>query len=238
MAKQVRLASTFVSGIVAFVSLGWLAHAAGAAGWEPLIATIGSLGTFIGLLARGLIENRAHLDDDSGVLGAFPELPMPYVFKEVAEANTVDVLQTWCDNLATLQPAFRAAAHKRNARIRILLTHPNSGMLTYRAVEYRDGSIPGDELRARLIGQISDLKQFCRQHRIESNVEVRLYYGTPVLALYGTDRVAYIGAFWRGGSAMQYPQLKIDRSGYYARAASRHFDLIWNDGTTVRASSL
>ena len=174
------------------------------------------------------------IDSASGVIGVYPKLPMEELSDEISQARHVEILQTCADNLIQLQPAFQQAANA-NAKIRILLISPDSIMLKYRAHEYRDGSVSFETLRNRLIDQIQDMKAFCRQNNITNNVLIRLYDGTPVLSIYQTDKIVYLGNFWRRGSAMQCPQLKAKDTGYYPDWATKHFDAIWDDKNTKSA---
>lgn len=171
-------------------------------------------------------------DPESGVLGVFPKLPIDQLEREVSAAHDVCILQTWSDNILLLQPAIRNAA-MAHGRIRLLLIHPKSIMLKYRAREYKDGSFSARELRKRVSDQIHEMKVFCQSEGISDRVHIRTYDGTPVIAIYKVDDIVYIGMFWRTGSAMQCPQIKAaGKTGYYVQWAERHFEAIWGDSKT------
>lgn len=171
-------------------------------------------------------------DPESGVIGVFPKLPIDQLEREISRAQEVCILQTWSDNILLLQPAILSVA-KAHGRVRLLLIHPKSIMLKYRAKEYKDGSFSARELRKRVSDQIHEMKVFCQSEGISDRVRIRTYDGTPVIAIYKVDDIVYIGMFWRTGSAMQCPQIKATgKTGYYVRWAEKHFESIWGDPNT------
>lgn len=181
---------------------------------------------------EGLLRSHSEFGNQ-GLYGIRPKLPIDKLNERFGNArHEVVILQTWIGNLIPIRESIVSACEK-GCRIRILLLSPRSLHAALRGQEYgnTDKEYVGQQVNANL----ADLRSVKNRFR-PGNVEVRLYDGTPIFTIYGSDNHLFVGFYWRQLAAIEGPQLEIEGESVLGQRIWRHFENLWDSGSLVSLS--
>jgi hypothetical protein len=168
---------------------------------------------------------RSHSElGNQGVIGIRTHLSTDILNEKFSGARKdIFILQTWIGNLIPIRESI-VNATKRGCAVKILLLDPASPHAEFRGKEY--GNTHKDFVGQQVDTTLTELR--AAKDRINlSNLEIRLYDGTPIFTVYAADDEMFVGFYWRHLAATVGPQLDIQSDSLLGQQVHRHFDDLW-----------
>ena len=216
--------------------------------------TLQKIATYLQIDAASLLTPADEFDletDEDGYEEMSKEIPKA-LFDKIGKAQKkVMILQTWLADFPYFDKYLRQAV-KNGASLEILILDHQSPMFKTRVREYYMEDEPKTKDKKSLkafqaknlkyvqnelyAGGIETLKRLYSLKQRKGQIVIKKYRGSAVISLHMADDEMYVGTFWRGKSTIEGPQIKVNRSGYFGRRVLKHFNLIWEDPTTIELS--
>ncbi len=172
-----------------------------------------NIDTRLSELDIGTIAKKLKSDHYAGVVQVHQRFPEDVYMRYVERAASVTILNTWIPNLEKFKESLTRAIN-RDARVRILLLYPNSGLAQLR--DEALGKVRDPHLEQNVKQGVERCLSILRstlEHVDNSKVarlEVKVYNSLPSISVYRADAHYLVSVFLHGQLAIDSPQFEID----------------------------
>ncbi len=99
------------------------------------------------------------------------------------------------------------------------------------------GILDQNHVSHEILTSLEKCVHIANETKFPANFQVKTYDGTPIMSVYGSDEIMYMGFFWRKQNCIVSPQLKLkcERGGnfYFSLYVKQHFESIWEGGHSI-----
>ena len=171
--------------------------------------------------------------EKSGISNAYESFPFEEIKTKFRESKkSIRILQTWVPESTHLISQIESAL-KNGCEVKILLLKPGSDQAICRN---NDLGYEDQIVCSKINNAIHDFYMSFKDSFYGKNFHINLYEGTPTMAIYAADDVAYVGLYCRGSDSAKGAHFEISRENtFFYDTISKHFDSVWNESKTYKS---
>ncbi len=183
------------------------------------------------------IAQKLKRDHYGGIIAVHHHFLEDRFIRHVESAKEVTILNTWIPNLHRFEQLLIDALN-RDAKVRILLLNPNSGVAQLRDEALRMVRDPtlADNVKdgvKRCLAILESTLDVVDERR-KAHLEVKLYNSLPSISVYRADAHYLVSTFFHGQLAIDSPQFEIDGTDtVLGGQVKRELDTLWGIGEKI-----
>lgn len=183
------------------------------------------------------IARKLKRDHYAGIIAVHHRFVEDRFIRHVESAKEVTILNTWIPNLHRFEQLLIDALN-REAKVRILLLNPHSGVAQLRDEALRMVRDPtlADNVKdgvKRCLAILESILDVVDERR-EVGLEVKLYNSLPSISVYRADAHYLVSTFFHGQLAIDSPQFEIDGTDtILGGQVKRELDTLWGIGEKI-----
>lgn len=202
-------------------------------GISLVAAAIAGAVVFVHVATTEDLKERVRAVVSAGIINVFPARSArirDQYDKRLNDAKQIDILALGLSNFRQ-DYAGDMVNWCRNARIRILVIHPDYPNVEYSYSKQRDLE------EGNAVGQIKiDSESFVEEFRELSNnypknLQIKYYKAIPAVNILRADDELFWGPYIFEKSSRNMPTFIVKKGGYLFDSMQAHFDSIWNNDT-------